>query len=222
MEILRDLFPEGSGHDWFGEDRDGAFFASEALEHIAEAGERHRAAERALVRAVGLGRLLDSNLHSVALTGRHVDSVGVHQVVAVDTAVVRTLAGPPTVLIDGVPVVKPAPTAPGLLALAETTPEVAEVLDLAGRSDLSWVDIYKVYEIIRHDAAGARSPDAKGWASVREQRAFTASANRQEVSGSAARHARAAVEKSPRLTMTLREAQAFIRELATSWLRSLK
>ena len=222
MEMLRDLFPRGSGADWFGEDQDGTFFVSAPLEDIAEAGDRHRAAERALVRAVGLGRLLDSNLHPVTLTGRHVDSVGIHQVIAADTAVVRMSAGTPTVLNDGVPVEKPPPTAPDYLALADTTPAVAEVLDLVGRSDLSWIDLYKVYEIIRHEAGGDASIESNGWANIREQGAFRASANREDVSGSAARHARASGQQRPKLTMTLPEAQAFIRRLTTNWLRSLK
>jgi hypothetical protein len=224
LGILRDLFPERPDSEfWFGEDAEGSYMVSRAVSRIAEPGDMYRAGKRILVRAVGLGRILDSGVRSVTLSGTYIDEHG-HRghVVAGVPAEMRIRAGRPQILINGEPVPNPDPLGPPIAALAEGHPIVAEVLDLIGTSDqLGWVDLYKVYEIIRDEAGRIGEVASKGWASRLEQSAFTASANRKDVSGDAARHARSTSPEPPKQVMTLHEGQHFIRRLARVWLESL-
>jgi hypothetical protein len=104
---------------------------------------------------------------------------------------------------DGVPTSQPAPPALSYLALVASHPHVAEVLDLmgAGMEAPSWVELYKVYEILRDDVRLDKI-ETHGWATGTEISAFTASANRSDVSGIGARHARQP-GGPPKRTMTI-------------------
>lgn len=62
---------------------------------------------------------------------------------------------------------------------------------------------------------------ANGWASHREINTFSESADRREISGSDARHARLPGSPSGR-AMSLREARDFMFDLAKKWLDSLE
>jgi hypothetical protein len=106
------------------------------------------------------------------------------------------------------------------LALAEANSDVAEALEIMGRVDpLGWVELYKVHEIIRDAIAPKKIPEI-GWATRAEDSAFTASANRADVSGSDARHARNS-GAPPTRTMSLGEGRLFVSDLITKWLGSL-
>jgi hypothetical protein len=78
-----------------------------------------------------------------------------------------------------------------------------------GRPD--WVALYKMFEIIR-DAVGGGQVGlvATGWTDQADLSAFTGSANRPDVYGDRARHARMS-GGPPRQTMDLVRAQACIR-----------
>ena len=70
---------------------------------------------------------------------------------------------------------------------------------------LDWVELYKVYELLRQSAGGSTEfLEHSGWTHT-AQKAFTASANRPDVSGDGARHAVMAGDH-PQHTMTLPEA----------------
>lgn len=110
--------------------------------------------------------------------------------------------------------------APDYLALAESNSHVSRVLTIFARNDdLDWYDLYKIHEIIERDIG--QKIDERGWATAAQRRAFTASANRYDVSGDAARHAVDIGSESPKATMTLREGGDFISKLTTKWLDSL-
>jgi hypothetical protein len=74
-----------------------------------------------------------------------------------------------------------------------------------------------VFEIVSNKVAGL---DKKGWVSAADLSAFRASANRPDVSGDQARHARMP-GAPPKRTMTLTEARQIINVLVTAWLESL-
>ena len=88
-------------------------------------------------------------------------------------------------------------------------------------SGLDWSDLYKVFEIIRHVVGDEDTIKASGWASHREINTFSESADRREISGSDARHARLPGSPSGR-AMSLREARDFMFDLAKKWLDSLE
>ncbi|MDX3185550.1 hypothetical protein ABT358_22150 [Streptomyces sp. NPDC000341] len=105
------------------------------------------------------------------------------------------------------------------MQLASSNVDVAETLEILGRSSVSltWVDLYKVYEIVRGNVGGDKQLKATQWVSSGDLSAFTASANRPDVSGSEARHARATGTGLPKRTMTLAEGEAFVRSLVLAW-----
>jgi hypothetical protein len=106
------------------------------------------------------------------------------------------------------------------LALAATHPEVAEALNIMGQvQPLGWVDLYKVHEIIR-DAIQPEKIYELGWAAKADDSAFTGSANRADVSGNDARHARNS-GPPPTRTMSLAEGRSYVSDLVTKWLEFL-
>src|SRR5918993_503376 len=94
------------------------------------------AASVLLRRANGVARTLSSDFRPVGLTGRFSDWTGrQHQVVLADTAEVRARANPVTVSMGGEQPPPPPTPGPGYVQLAQTHPDVAEVLDILGGAD---------------------------------------------------------------------------------------
>lgn len=83
---------------------------------------------------------------------------------------------------------------------------------------LSWVNMYKIYEIVMEDLGGDDQIVAAGWVSARDIRRFKASANNTSVTGDDSRHGKLA-SGTPADTMTLGEALHIIPDLARRWLR---
>jgi hypothetical protein len=220
LPTLAELFREGD--PTVAADNEGyylSFTAPDAL--FREAARLHEAASVVLRRVNGIGRVLTDEFRPVGLTGRFSDDTGrQQQVVLADSAEVRGRAFDAVVAVDGQePPTPPAP-GPGYVQLADAHPDVAEVLDILGKADPApgWVDLYKVFEIINDNAKGCVK---QGWVTRDEIGVFKGSANRKEVSGDLARHARWKGD-SPRRTMTLIEARQMIGGLVTDWLEWLR
>lgn len=83
---------------------------------------------------------------------------------------------------------------------------------------LDWPTLYKVYEIVR-DSFGGQAALVRHapWTTKAEITAFAGSANRPDVSGEGARHARLGGDP-PRRTMSLHEGREFIGRLARHWI----
>lgn len=100
-------------------------------------------------------------------------------------------------------------------AHADANDQYAAALNLFGAStDLKWVDLYKIYELMRDAADGDLS--ARTGVSPNQITAFTVSANDAGVSGADARHA-IPNRQRPRRTMTLSEARGLISTMFRSW-----
>jgi len=159
-------------------------------ELFGDGGGLHDAASVLLRRVNGVARTLSSDARPVGLTERFSDESGRHhQVVVADSAEVRARANPVRVSVGGEqPAALPAP-GPGYVQLAQTHPEVAEVLDLLGNTDPApdWAALYKVQEILLDNVPGFYQ---RGWVTRDQISTFTGSANRSEVSGDLGRHAR--------------------------------
>ncbi|MCA1676884.1 MAG: hypothetical protein LC799_33490 [Actinobacteria bacterium] len=111
------------------------------------------------------------------------------------------------------------------LTLATTHAVVAELLALVGNADrLDWIELYKAYEIIKHAVSGGKEGIQALAATLdvpeSEIKRFTGSANRPDVSGHDARHARMPGAR-PKQTMTLPDGRHFIRDLTRRWLDTL-
>jgi hypothetical protein len=216
LTTLAELFREGNPA--VASDAEGyylSFTADDAL--FREGGRLYEAASVVLHRVNGIGRVLTDEFRPVGLTGRFSDETGQqHQVVLADSAEVRGRAFAAVVAADGQePPAPPAP-GPGYVQLADADPDVAEVLDILGKADPApgWVDLYKVFEIINDNAKGCVN---QGWVTRDQVSVFTGSANRKEVSGDLARHARLKGDP-PSRTMALIEARQMIGALVTEWL----
>jgi hypothetical protein len=174
-----------------------------------------------LRRVNGVAQALSSDVRAVGLTGRFSDETGRHhQVVLADSAEVRARANPVTVSVGGKQPPPPPAPGPGYVQLAQIHPDVAEVLDLLGNADPApgWAELYKVHEILLDNVPGFYQ---RGWVTRDQIGTFTGSANRREVSGDLARHARLKGDP-PRRTMTLGEARQLIGALVTRWLDWLR
>ncbi|MCW6053199.1 hypothetical protein K4039_24800 [Lyngbya sp. CCAP 1446/10] len=83
----------------------------------------------------------------------------------------------------------------------------------------NWINLYKVYEIVKKDAGEKNKIDRiKQWIDKDKIRQFTHTANSQSAIGDDARHG---VDRNdpPKEPMSLSEAQALIRNLVKQWLQ---
>jgi hypothetical protein len=98
---------------------------------------------------------------------------------------------------------------------------VTEALTLMSQPvALGWTELYKVFEVVR-DSVKPNMLDNSGLASAHDLKAFRASANRPDVSGADARHARMPGEL-PRHHMSLPEGRQSISDLVRAWIDSLR
>lgn len=238
LDTLARHFPTGDPHIVVTDE--GTFLEATALDDMFDdTGRLVNTANEHLARLNGWAVLADAGYQPVRLRNRFVRDGGpTHMhivvgdearardsltVVTVRTAETRLGALNVTAAVDGVPVEPPPPEGPRRLARAASDKNVDDLLAVVGKAeDLSWIELYKVFEIIR-DAVGGSRQDLydKGWTTKPQLSAFTGSADHHAVSGiHGARHARQSVGP-PKNTMTLDEAQQFIRHLARKWLDSL-
>lgn len=172
--------------------------------------------------AVGL---LDSSFRPVELARRYRD----------DDGQVTSIMGPvhvqsrscvqgklSVVGLDGLSTPPPRPEREReLVELAYRVPEVGEALDLlSDPSSAGFIDLYKAFEIVIDAVGGRKKIVGNGWATMADVNAFTASANRPDVSGTAARHARQP-GLPPNRTMNENQAQEFLRRLVLRWCNAL-
>jgi hypothetical protein len=206
----------------YDDDQGAYYLTAPEIDNPAETNRFDIPAERLLVRINGLGRVRSADFRPVNLSGKYTNADGDHIFVAAATMEARARVTATAVVLgpDGQPKPNPPSPWPGRLALTTTHPEVAEVLDIMGRAQpLGWVELYKVHEIIR-DTIQSKKIHEIGWADKSDESAFTASANRADVSGDGARHARNP-GLPPTRTMSLAEGRSYISDLVTKWLGSL-
>lgn len=226
LDTLVELFEQGDPQ--VVKEADGYYLKSARFDgQASDGGQLVETGTRLLRQVMGVARALDSSFRPVTLTGRFVDEdSGVHHVVVAETATARARASV-AVVTQVEPATPPAspppPKGPEYFDLIATHPAVEEVLEILGGSSVSltWVDLYKVYEIVRHDVGNDKALKTKAWVPDGDASAFTASANRPDVSQSEARHARVS-GKPPKRTMTLAQGEDFTRRLVVAWLDSLK
>jgi len=244
LQALTELFPKGDPRVIQDDNEDGQYFleAAELDALFTDPGAMHGAAIAVLAQLVGAARLDDDSFYPVRVVGRYdrhrpaggtettiqvTDSAHTRDrvtVVAVEAAESRGQVGAVTILTNGVQV-KPEPRGPRYLALAAAHPDVAELLTLVGNAEqLGWIELFKAFEIIHDAVSGGRKGNQTLVATLNipksEIKRFTGSANRPDVSGSDARHARQSGEP-PKQSMTLPDGRDFIRNLAGRWLDTI-
>jgi hypothetical protein len=134
-------------------------------------------------------------------------------------AVIHVRALPPTFIMtspDGTKkMYHPADSIKTWLTVATKDETVMKALRLAGYPDRSWVELYRIYELIEGDAGG--SMYTKGWTTKRETGSFTHTANSPSATGDLSRHGKERTT-GPADHMTLSEATEFVDRLLAKWL----
>jgi hypothetical protein len=120
----------------------------------------------------------------------------------------------PVKVLGGAPTKQLGDPARRYIAAAVGDPDADETLDQWANEPHDWVNLYKVFEIIR--ARGGLDPSL----SKSQLGRFTQTANDQRAAGRQARHARSETEP-PKKPMGALEAEAIIRRLLQAWLDSL-
>jgi len=96
-------------------------------------------------------------------------------------------------------------------------PAMSQALRLRDSADLSWTDLYRIFEVIQAGLGDESGSVARGWATPDTVRRFRHSANSVAVAGDRARHG---VERTepPARPMTIDEARGFVDGLLRHWL----
>lgn len=213
MEIFADGDPRVSKGD------DGGYvLESSAFDSLQEATEVSPSAAKLLSLLNGTAKALDGSYRFVELAGHFENEHGLHAVVLGETVTVRERANVGREMIDGVAVSPPASPAKAWPALATANQNVADALRLLGTADLDWVGLYKLLEIVKDDVGGQRRIIDEGWATEQQLSDFGAAANRPDLSGDAARHARVG-GGPPKRAITVGEGRHFVLALVRLWLQ---
>ena len=214
LAVLAELLQ--SGQVRVTKDDQGYFLSSDELDTLNPGTELHECASRLLAIANGLARASHPDFQPVSLSGRYSEGDHIHSVVVADTIVIRSRVEAVGIVVGAGDQGELAQTKSATgRSLPVSNPNIAEALTIMGQMPFGWPELYKVFEIVRDDATP--SITKLGWATDAEINAFTASANRPDVSGAAARHARMS-GNPPRRRMSDAEARSFIGRLVTAWI----
>jgi hypothetical protein len=218
LQDLADWLP--SGNIRVTKDDVGYYLSAAVIDNPPEGKTFYEAAQDLLPIVNGIGSLKSAKFRPVKLDGRYQDGKKRHTVIGVGTIEVRSRVHAVGIVTGPDGKVKPQPPPPGIAYAGLTArPEVAEALTFLATPAGGWVELYKVFEIIR-DAVKPIALDKSGLATKDEISAFTCSANRPDVGGLAVRHAR--IDGGlPKRTMTSLQAREFIGRLLRAWMDAL-
>jgi len=198
---------------------DDYYLTSPEIDAAPDDVQANDIAAKVIGRINALGRMNDPNFRPVKLS-RYTDDTGRSVVVGTMGATLATARMRATATVtrsDGTVVPDPPSPWPDYLALADKDPVVAEALEIVERAEpLGWDDLWKLFEIIRE----AVKPDTiitLGWTTAADLESFKESANRKDVSGDGARHARRPGQPQHR-KMPITEGRSFVSDLLIKWL----
>jgi hypothetical protein len=222
LDALVHLFP--SGPIRVVRENGVHYLLADEIDNRPQGVQYYEVAPEILKTVNGLARVADPAYQPVELSGYYLDGEQRHVVVSAETVVVRSRVGTPSVTVTnsgGVVQVPRPPPGPQRAALAATHPDVTEALIIMSQPvALGWGELYKVFEIVR-DSVRPNKLDKSGLASARDLKAFSASANRPDVSGADARHARMSGD-ALNYHMSLSDGRQFISDLVRAWIDSLR
>jgi hypothetical protein len=220
LQYLARLLPTGNAQVRQNDDR--FYLAGAELDSPPPGEQFHDVAKRLITWANGAARCENPAFMPVSLAGSYQRDGGVTVVGAAARLTVRAtmsatvqVTGP-----DGKPKPATPPAGPRYLTLAERDGDVAEVLKImASTPDVNFVELYKVYEIIRHAGGLDAAMQAAGISKSTVSR-FTRTANHQVAGGEIARHARSS-EVPPANPLPIEEARGLIGRLVSAWAGTL-
>lgn len=205
-------YPEFSIHR-----RDGKYYlTSIEFDSIDDKSDVNKRAMRILMRVNGANRIQDPSYHPAAVRGAVMappkEGRPRQQFIGLVGIPSESAVGIPTV--SGGVQTPPATVGTVLrrVAAAEDDERIDLVLRLIQSTNLDFIEMYKVFEVIRDAVGGDQNLVARGWTMKSQLRRFTRTANAEE------RHAPGSYARPPN-PMTLSEGQAFVAKLADDWLR---
>lgn len=216
LELLVTLFK--SADDEIVRDGDSILLESIELESLAHSSDVYRVAKDIVTRINGAARLQQRNFQNVTIGSVHEQKAdgtkATNVFIEAATIEVRPVVFPATI-IGGAPSEPVASPASRFAKAAARDRDAQEALDLWAYEPHNWVNLYKVYEIIR-----ARSGLGASGISTNELSRFTHTANHEKGGGRGARHARRGTDP-PKDPMSEREADDLVGRLLEPWLLSL-
>lgn len=114
--------------------------------------------------------------------------------------------------------VHPADSLAKWLPLGMTKERVANVLRILESTTLDWVNLYRVFEIIRDDVGGTKGITDAGWATRATLELFKRTANSPSAVGLEARHGSQSTQP-PANPMSIKDARRLIDKIVRAWLR---
>jgi hypothetical protein len=109
------------------------------------------------------------------------------------------------------------------LQLSENHPILAEIYRILGsRQRASWVEFYKVYELLRQECGGDRALASRTDVAGKRIHALTKNCNHQSLTGDEARHAAMPGELPANQRITVDDGRAIVGELVAGLTRSLR
>ncbi|MEV5561241.1 hypothetical protein AB0L44_47060 [Nonomuraea wenchangensis] len=218
LRLLAELFAQGEPR--IGRDEAGYFLSSPQLDGLISDGAfLLETAGQVLTEVNGIATLVHGSFLPVELDGHFDEAQGrKHAVIAVETVVARASVGTPTVMINGAPQPRTSP-ADVLTRAAAAHADVAEALRLFATRPLGWVEVYKIFEIIKANIKPT-GLDTTGWVTRKDLNQLTENCNRPELGGPTARHARSAGRPGSQ-PLTIEKAQELISAIARRWAESL-
>lgn len=219
LELLTELFPAGDPHVAVG--TDGHYLTATAFDALFHDGHAlFEAAQVVLRRTNGAVRALNPEFRPVTLAGRFTDETGHHnQVILPDDRVTQYQAD--AARTANWEDQRPGPATPHAdeyVALAATNPDVANVLDILGKTGpaLTWSDLHQVYEIVN----GSTDIKRAGWVPAKRLDLFKRSGQGPAPSGADARHTWDRLDV-PAGSMSLAEGRDLTGDFVTRWLDHL-
>jgi hypothetical protein len=224
LQALERLLDDGDPRVVRDPDREAYYLTAPEIDNPPSGRAFYETAKELIARINGFGRVADPGFRPVRLSGAFSEGDSQHQVIFAEAALELrvSMQASATVRHEDGTVVPPAPSPwPGRLALAAKHPDVAEAFEIMSQFEpLGWSELFKVHEKIQ-DSIGGSIPKM-GWASNADDDAFGASANRYDVSGRDARHARREKRLPPKRTMTIQQARHYISGIVIKWLEWLR
>lgn len=114
---------------------------------------------------------------------------------------------------------RPVPPVRECVLLAAQDPAVAKALRLRNADQLTWGDLYRLYEVVEADLGGLSKIAELGWSTQGEVRRFKHTANSEAAAGDEARHG-SEIRQPPKDPMKLPDARELVDRLLNNWLRS--
>jgi len=196
------------------QDADGYYvLKATAMETVDRADATTRAEEVVEV-LNGAARLIDPSIITAVRFGQHVRHP-VHGTYAVVSSALEVRWR-----VESNDPADSASFAREYFRLAFRNGAVAKVLRLLCDRHLEWAVLWKIYEVIIDDLGSKEALLATGWTNKSQLSSFGAAANRPDISGDKARHARSRGAPPAHAPLTLKQGQSYILRLARNWLQT--